>query len=71
MKSLQQQIGGDHYRSKSIQPIEFILANGLDFLQGNAIKYIVRHKEKGGAEDLRKAIHYCQLMLEYQYGDEK
>lgn len=69
MNALNEQVGGDHYKERAIQPIEFIMANGLDFLQGNAIKYIVRHRDKGGAEDLRKAIHYCQLILQYQYGE--
>lgn len=62
------QVGGDHYRKLLIQPVEYISANELDFLQGNAIKYLSRHKGKGGAEDIKKAMHYCQLILELQYG---
>ena len=62
------QVGGDHYKGMAIQPIEFIHANGLDFFQGNMVKYAVRHKSKNGAEDLRKVIHYAQLALELQYG---
>ena len=62
------QVGGDHYRALLIQPVEYISANELDFLQGNAIKYLSRHKGKGGAEDIKKAMHYCQLILELQYG---
>lgn len=64
MKSLQQQIGGDHYRSKSIQPIEFILANNLGFCEGNCVKYVTRWREKGGIADLKKAIHYLQFLIE-------
>ena len=67
MSALDIQEGGDHYRKMKIQPIEFIHANELDFLQGNVIKYITRHKNKNGAADVRKALHYCQLILELQY----
>ena len=63
------QVGGDHYRQMAIQPIEFISKNGIDFLAGNAIKYLCRHAAKGGAQDIKKAIHYCQLILELQYGE--
>lgn len=66
--ALEQQCGGTHYRNMAIQPIEFIHANGLDFFQGNIVKYATRHKAKNGAEDLRKVIHYAQLALELQYG---
>ena len=71
MSATNKQVGGDHYKKHNIQPIEFIVSNGLDFLQGSAIKYIVRHRDKGGKEDLLKAIHYCQLMLEYYYGEKE
>jgi hypothetical protein len=70
MSALDIQEGGDHYRKMKIQPIEFIHANELDFLQGNVIKYITRHKNKNGAADVRKALHYCQLILELQYKEE-
>ena len=70
MSALDIQEGGDHYRKLKIQPIEFIHANELDFLQGNVIKYITRHKNKNGAADVRKALHYCQLILELQYKEE-
>lgn len=63
------QEGGSHYRDMAIQPIEFIDANKLDYFQGNVIKYVCRHASKNGAEDIRKAIHYCRLILEYQYGE--
>ncbi len=68
MSALDIQAGGSHYKDCAIQPIEFIHANGLDFFQGNIIKYATRHKAKNGAEDLRKVIHYAQLALELQYG---
>lgn len=57
------QIGGDHYK-KSIQPWDFIIANDLGFLEGNIIKYITRWKDKGGVEDLQKARHYIDKLIE-------
>ena len=70
MSALNIQEGGDHYKKLKIQPIEFIDANGLDFLQGNVVKYITRHKDKNGSADVRKALHYCQLILELEYKEE-
>lgn len=67
--ALAKQEGGDHYKKLLIQPVEYIMKNQLDFLQGNMIKYATRHKDKNGAEDLRKVIHYAQLALELQYGE--
>lgn len=64
------QVGGDHYKKHMIQPIEFIMANKLDYCQGNAIKYIVRHHDKNGREDLEKAKHYIDLMIDHYYGGE-
>lgn len=67
--ALDVQIAGTHYKDCKIQPIEYIHANGLDFFQGNIVKYATRHKVKNGVADLRKVIHYCQLALELQYGE--
>lgn len=67
--ALESQIGGDHYKDAAIQPVEFIQKNGLGFCEGNAIKYICRHKKKGGKQDLEKAIHYLQLLLQMEYPD--
>lgn len=64
---LEKQIGGDHYKKGRIQAIEFIHANGLDFCEGSAIKYIARHRRKGGKQDLEKAIHYIQMLIELEY----
>ena len=61
------QEGGQHYKDKAIQPIVYIHANKLGFCEGNVVKYITRHKEKNGAEDIRKVIHYCELLLELEY----
>ena len=64
------QIGGDHYRSMVIQPSEFINKNNIPFAEGNAIKYLCRHKQKGQREDLLKAIHYCEMAIERDYSDD-
>jgi len=66
--ALDVQVGGGHYKSFAIQPVEFIQRNKLGFCEGNAIKYLCRHKEKGGAEDIKKVIHYCELLLQLEYG---
>ncbi len=63
------QVGGSHYKSMAIQPAEFIHANSLGFFEGNIIKYACRHQSKNGAQDIKKIIHYCQLILELQYGE--
>lgn len=63
----EKQIGGDHYKSMAIQPTEFIYRNKLGWHEGNAIKYICRHKSKAGRADLEKAIHYLELLLEIEY----
>ena len=67
-KPLSEQIGGDHYRQGSIQPIEYIHANDMDFFSGNVVKYITRWKYKNGLEDLEKAKHYIELLIEQEYG---
>ncbi len=64
------QVGGDHYKKLQIQPVEYIYANELDFLEGNIVKYVTRHRTKGeGAKDIKKVIHYAQMILELRYGD--
>lgn len=63
------QVGGDHYKSMKIQPVEFIEKNNIPFLEGNVIKYVVRHVGKGGVADLRKAKHYIDLLLSLRYGE--
>ena len=65
--SLDKQIGGKHYRNMKIQPAEFINENKLLFAEGNAIKYICRHTIKRKEEDVRKAIHYLEMILERDY----
>ncbi len=65
---LDSQVGGSHYRDKKIQPWEAIVAWGLDYFRGDAVSYIARSEEKGGAEDILKAIHYLRAHLEFRYG---
>ena len=61
------QVGGSHYRDMKLQPIDFIMQNNLDFCTGNAIKYLCRHRTKHGKQDLEKAIHYIQMLMEQEY----
>lgn len=58
-----EQVGGSHYKTLKIQPVEFILANQLGFCEGSIIKYTCRYRQKGGIEDLKKVIHYAQLLI--------
>ena len=66
--ALYRQVGGEHYKNFKIQPIEFITANKLSFIQASIIKYICRFDKKNGKEDIDKAIHYCQLLKELECG---
>ena len=67
MSVLETQVAGNHYSRGGIQPISYIHANELNFFEGNAVKYVTRHKFKNGAEDIKKVIHYCQMILEFDY----
>mgnify|MGYP003638102169 CR=1 FL=1 len=67
-KPSDKQIGGSHYKDCVIQPVDYIVKNNLDFLEGNVVKYITRHKTKNGIEDIKKVIHYAELILEKKYG---
>jgi hypothetical protein len=67
--ALDRQVGGEHYKNDfKIQPIEFITANKLSFIQASIIKYICRYNKKNGKEDIDKAIHYCELLKELECG---
>jgi hypothetical protein len=70
MSALEKQVGGSHYRDMVIQPVEYILANGIGFVEGSIIKYVSRYKAKGGVEDLRKARHFLDLLIEHETRDE-
>ena len=65
MSALLKQVGGSHY-DKPIQPIEFIHANGLQFIEGCVVKYVTRWRDKGGVADLEKAKHYLEMLIELE-----
>lgn len=67
---LQSQVGGDHYRKLAIQPAEYTTRNGLGHLAGDTIAYVTRYKDKGGKQDLEKAIHCLQLLIAIEYPEE-
>lgn len=71
MSALTEQVGGTHYTSKRVQPIEFIHANNLPFIEGNVVKYVSRWREKGGLRDLEKAKHYIELLIELETKEAK
>ena len=66
--ALDTQVGGAHYKQFAIQPADFIIRNNLGYAEGAVIKYVCRHGQKNGAEDLDKAIHYLQILKEMKYG---
>jgi hypothetical protein len=68
MSALDKQVAGGHYKDLAIQPAEFIYKNGIGYLEGNAIKYLCRWKHKNGIEDLKKAKHYIEILLELEGG---
>lgn len=68
--ALDKQVSGNHYKDCGIQPIEYIHANGLNYFEGNAVKYITRHRKKNGKADIEKAIHYLELLLEMEYKEQ-
>ena len=64
MGANEEQVGGRHYIDKAIQPWDFIVQNNLGYLEGCIVKYVSRYKEKGGVEDLVKASHYLDKLIE-------
>lgn len=64
--ALKDQVGGDHYKKQKIQPVEYIHANGLGFLEGNVVKRITRWRDKNGIEDLLKIKHEVDLLIELE-----
>jgi hypothetical protein len=64
--ALDRQVGGSHYSKFSIQPVEFIHANGIPFIEGCRIKYLCRWQEKGGVEDLDKVKHFIDLLIDLE-----
>ncbi|MDE2100443.1 MAG: DUF3310 domain-containing protein [Patescibacteria group bacterium] len=66
MTALGKQVGGDHYKKHPIQPIEYIHANNIPFIEGCVIKHVTRWRDKGGIEDLKKSIHYLELLIQLE-----
>ena len=67
MSAYDKQIGGKHYQNFSIQPSKFVIENELLFPEGNVIKYVCRHRYKNGKEDLEKAVHFIEMIIERDY----
>lgn len=65
-KALDTQVGGNHYKNLAIQPVEYIFKNNLGYFEGCVIKYVTRWKDKGGVQDLEKAKHFLELLIELQ-----
>lgn len=65
------QVGGAHYKKYKIQPTEFIHNNNIPFIEGNIVKYVIRHRDKNGIQDLLKAKHYIDLLIELDYHESK
>ena len=71
LKGIGRQVGGDHYRRMKIQPVTFVLENGLGYVEGCVVKYVSRWRAKNGVEDLRKARHFLDLLIEFEEGREE
>ena len=71
MSVWKKQVGGEHYIKYKIQPSKFVVENKLLYPEGSVIKYILRHQDKGGKQDLEKAIHFIEMIIERDYGEEK
>ena len=67
MSAYDKQIGGSHYKKMKIQPSKFVIENELLFPEGNVIKYICRHRFKNGKEDLERAVHFIEMIIERDY----
>lgn len=63
-KATEKQVGGNHYSSMKIQPIQFIVENEIPYREANVIKYVSRHRSKNGKEDIKKAMHYLEMILQ-------
>lgn len=63
------QVGGSHYKDMAIQPVEYIHRNGIGFVEGAVIKYVSRWRKKNGVEDLKKARHMIDLLIEMEGGE--
>ena len=70
-KAYNKQIGGSHYQKFKIQPSKFVIENELLYPEGCVIKYILRHRLKGKKQDLEKAIHFIEMIIERDYGPQE
>jgi len=68
MKDKAKQIGGNHYKDMKIQPLDFIIQNEIPYIEGNIIKYVSRYKAKNGLQDLEKAMHYLEILIDNEKG---
>ena len=66
MSAFKEQVAGNHYKTFAIQPVEFLHRNGIGYIEGNVIKYLCRWRQKNGVEDLKKARHYLDLLIEME-----
>lgn len=71
MLASKEQVGGNHYKELVIQPAEYCQKNNLNFCESSVIKYVTRHRNKNGIQDIKKAIHFLNLLIEYEYSDNK
>ena len=69
-QALDQQVGGNHYKNMKIQVVEFCQANNIPYNEGSIIKYVCRHKAKGGKEDLLKARHWIDMIIQMEYPEQ-
>lgn len=65
-RALDIQIAGSHYKKLKIQPVEYIMANNIPYMEGNVVKYCTRWRDKGGIADLEKAKHYIEMLIEQE-----
>jgi len=68
---LTKQVGGNHYQGFAIPPIDFVHKNNLGFIEGNIIKYVCRFRKKNGKQDLEKAKHFIEMLIELEYPENK
>lgn len=66
MSALDVQVAGTHYKDLPIQPVQYIQANNIPYMEGNVVKYVSRWRTKGGMDDLRKAKHYLEMLIEFE-----
>ena len=64
--ALEKQVAGNHYKDLPIQPVEYIHANAMGYLEGNVVKYVSRWRKKNGIADLEQAKHYIELLIELE-----